>query len=38
LLAVTVVLIVLPASRLYSGSLLHTGGKVALKKAWAHAD
>jgi ABC-2 type transport system permease protein len=38
LLAGTVVLIVLMASRLYSGSLLHTGGKVALKKAWAHAD
>lgn len=38
LLAGTVVLIVLLASRLYSGSLLHTGGKVALKKAWAHAD
>jgi ABC-2 type transport system permease protein len=38
LLAAAVVLIVLLASRLYSGSLLHTGGKVALKKAWAHAD
>jgi ABC-2 type transport system permease protein len=38
LLAGAVVLIVLLASRLYSGSLLHTGGKVALKKAWAHAD
>jgi ABC-2 type transport system permease protein len=34
----SVVLIVLLASRLYSGSLLQTGGKVALKKAWAHAD
>ena len=38
LLAVSVVLIVLLASRLYSGSLLHTGGKVRLSKAWAHAD
>lgn len=38
LLAGAVVLIVLLASRLYSGSLLQTGGKVALKKAWAHAD
>ena len=38
LLAGAVVLIVMLASRLYSGSLLHTGGKVALKKAWAHAD
>jgi ABC-2 type transport system permease protein len=34
----TVVLIVLLASRVYSGSLLQTGGKVALSKAWAHAD
>ncbi|MCE7004172.1 ABC transporter permease [Kibdelosporangium philippinense] len=38
ILAVTVVLIVQLASRLFSGSLLQTGGKVALKKAWAHAD
>lgn len=38
LLAGSVVLIVLLASRLYSGSLLHTGGKVRLTKAWAHAD
>ncbi|ONI79684.1 sodium ABC transporter permease [Actinosynnema sp. ALI-1.44] len=38
LLAGTVVAIVLLASRLYAGSLLQTGGKVALKKAWAHAD
>jgi ABC-2 type transport system permease protein len=38
LLAGCVVLIVLLASRLYSGSLLQTGGKVALAKAWAHAD
>jgi ABC-2 type transport system permease protein len=37
-LAVTVVLIVLLASRLYSGSLLQTRGKVALTKAWARAD
>ncbi|ALG10229.1 ABC transporter permease [Kibdelosporangium phytohabitans] len=38
LLAATVVAIVLLASRLYAGSLLQTGGKVALKKAWARAD
>lgn len=38
LLAGALVLILLLASRLYSGSLLQTGGKVALKKAWAHAD
>lgn len=38
LLAGCVVLIVLLASRLYSGSLLQTGGKVKLAKAWAHAD
>jgi ABC-2 type transport system permease protein len=38
LLAGALVLIVLLASRLYSGALLQTGGKVALKKAWAHAD
>ncbi len=38
ILAGTVVLIVLLASRVYSGSLLQTGGKVALRKAWAHAD
>jgi ABC-2 type transport system permease protein len=38
ILAGSVVLIVLLASRLYSGSLLQTGGKVALSKAWAHAD
>ncbi|MET0135789.1 MAG: ABC transporter permease [Kibdelosporangium sp.] len=37
-LAGTVVLAVLLASRLYSGSLLQTGGKIALSKAWAHAD
>ncbi|MFD0207319.1 MULTISPECIES: ABC transporter permease [Saccharothrix] len=35
LLAGTVVLTVLLASRIYSGSLLHTGGKLALSKAWA---
>jgi ABC-2 type transport system permease protein len=38
ILAGAVVGIVLLASRLYSGSLLQTGGKVALSKAWAHAD
>jgi ABC-2 type transport system permease protein len=38
LLAGAVVLIVVLASRLYSGSLMQTGGKVALTKAWAHAD
>lgn len=37
-LAGTVVLIVLLASRLYSGSLLHTGGKLSLSKAWASGD
>ena len=37
LLAGTVVLIVLLASRVYSGSLLQTGGRVALRKAWGHA-
>lgn len=38
LLALSVVLIVVLASRVYSGSLLQTGGKVRLSKAWAHAD
>lgn len=38
LLAASVVLIVLLASRLYTGSLLQTGGKVRLRKAWAHAE
>jgi ABC-2 type transport system permease protein len=38
LLAVSVVLIVLLASRLYRGSLLQTRGKVALSAAWAQAD
>jgi ABC-2 type transport system permease protein len=38
LLAGTVVLTVLLASRLYSGSLLHTGGRLKLAKAWARVD
>ncbi|CCH29702.1 ABC transporter permease [Actinosynnema sp. NPDC047251] len=38
LLAATVVVIVLLASRLYSGSLMHTGGKLGLAKAWAGRD
>ncbi len=38
LLAASVVLIVLVASRVYEGSLLQTGGKVRLSKAWAHVD
>lgn len=38
LLAGSVVLAVLLASRVYSGSLLRTGGRIALTKAWAHAD
>jgi ABC-2 type transport system permease protein len=38
LLGGTVVLIVLLASRVYTGSLLQTGGKVALSKAWASSD
>lgn len=38
LLAGWVVLTVLLASRVYSGSLLRTGGRIALTKAWAHAD
>ncbi|PXY22648.1 ABC transporter permease [Prauserella muralis] len=37
-LAATVVLIVLLASRVYSGSLLQTRGKVALSQAWARQD
>jgi ABC-2 type transport system permease protein len=37
-LAASVVLIVLLASRVYTGSLLQTGGKVRLTKAWAHAE
>jgi ABC-2 type transport system permease protein len=38
LLAGTVVLVVLLASRLYSGALLQTGGRVALRRAWERAD
>ncbi|MFE9747337.1 ABC transporter permease [Saccharothrix saharensis] len=38
LLAGTVVLTVLLASRVYSGSLLHTGGKLKLAKAWAREE
>jgi ABC-2 type transport system permease protein len=38
LLAAAVVLIVLLATRVYTGSLLQTGGKVRLTKAWAHAE
>ncbi|GAB2976240.1 ABC transporter permease [Saccharothrix stipae] len=38
LLAGTVVLIVALASRVYSRSLLHTGGKLALTKAWARQE
>ncbi|ASR38029.1 sodium ABC transporter permease [Prauserella marina] len=34
----SLVAIVLIASRLYAGSLLHTGGKVSLAKAWAKTD
>jgi ABC-2 type transport system permease protein len=33
-----VVLVVLLSSRLYSGSLLRTGGKVALSAAWSRGD
>lgn len=38
ILAVTVVAILLVASRLYTGSLLQTGGRVKLSKAWAPAE
>lgn len=38
LLAAAVVAVVLLASRLFTGSLLQTGGKVALARAWAHTD
>ncbi|MCG8926426.1 ABC transporter permease [Lentzea sp. CC55] len=38
ILAVTVVVILLVASRLYTGSLLQTGGRVKLAKAWAPAE
>jgi ABC-2 type transport system permease protein len=37
LLAGTVVGTVVLASRLYSGSLLQTRGKISLAKAWTHA-
>ena len=37
LLAVSVVIAVAVASRLYSGSLMQTGGKVQLRKAWARS-
>ena len=37
-LAASVVGVVLLASRLYEGSLMRTGGKVSLAKAWAKAD
>jgi ABC-2 type transport system permease protein len=37
-LAASVVLIILLAGRVYTGSLLQTGGRVRLAKAWAHAD
>jgi ABC-2 type transport system permease protein len=38
ILAGTVALITQLAARFFAGSLLQTGGKVALKKAWAHVD
>jgi len=38
ILAVTVVVIVLGASRVYTGSLLRTGGKVGLAEAWSRAE
>ncbi len=38
LLAVFAALMTLFGARLYSGALLQTRGKVALSKAWAHAD
>ncbi|EHR62378.1 ABC transporter permease [Saccharomonospora cyanea] len=38
LLAVFAALVTLFGARLYSGALLQTRGKVALSKAWAHAD
>ncbi|QFZ24366.1 ABC transporter permease [Saccharothrix syringae] len=38
LLACSVVVVVLLAARLYEGSLMRTGGKVALAKAWARQD
>lgn len=38
LLAATVVVILLVATRLYTGSLLQTGARVKLSKAWAPAE
>lgn len=38
ILAMTVVAILLVASRLYTGSLLQTGARVKLSKAWAPAE
>lgn len=38
ILAATVVLVVLLSSRLYSGSLLRTGGRVKLAAAWGRGD
>ncbi|GAB2804709.1 ABC transporter permease [Lentzea nigeriaca] len=38
LLAATVVVILLVASRLYTGSLLQTGARVKLSRAWAPAE
>nr|WP_083268919.1 ABC transporter permease [Lentzea guizhouensis] len=38
ILAATVVVILLVASRLYTGSLLQTGGRVKLARAWAPAE
>ncbi|SDF79792.1 ABC-2 type transport system permease protein [Lentzea fradiae] len=38
ILAATVAVILLVASRLYTGSLLQTGGRVKLSKAWAPAE
>ncbi|NUT46460.1 MAG: ABC transporter permease [Saccharothrix sp.] len=38
LLAGAVVLTVLLASRVFSGSVLHTGGKLALAKAWSREE
>ncbi|NGY60211.1 ABC transporter permease [Lentzea sp. NEAU-D13] len=38
ILAATVTVILLVASRLYTGSLMQTGGRVKLSKAWAPAE
>jgi ABC-2 type transport system permease protein len=38
ILICTLVVTVLAASRLYSGSLLQTGARVKLSRAWTHAD